>query len=331
MQIYAITSWSLLFAQEVSTVRELISFFVSNLLSLVLWHDVKRKRHLIKSLVLKHQGSEIHLETKKNHVSVIINICLTAIVLIQVVLTVLCVYLLFHSSVEYRKYFSLLMDIENGNVASIIITAMIIFMTYTVLLKLPALIAVLAGTLYYKCSELLANVSKSMEDMRCLVPQYREIFKIFQNYNELFKMVNEVEETFSSTSFLVLCSQWINLYLVLVTYFKIEDRGFSTAVSWECFARLILGSLTVVGVVLCASRISSQVRRIQTSLQLIHNSLMKDEEKNRRVIEVVKSMIDMEFPQMTAYGFVELKPEFIFSAFGSVLTYGLLVLNLKKE
>lgn len=143
-------------------------------------------------------------------------------------------------------YFSLLMDIEHGYTASIIITAMIIFLQYFVLVILLSLMAVLSGALYYKYSELLANFSASIENMHCLVPQYRAIFKLLQGYNQLYKMMDEIETTFSSTCFLVLCSQWLNLYHVLVAYFKMENKGFSTAVSWECVARLILGLLNSV-------------------------------------------------------------------------------------
>ncbi|GIY62958.1 hypothetical protein CEXT_688151 [Caerostris extrusa] len=71
-----------------------------------------------------------------------------------------------------------------------------------------------------------------------------------------------------------------------------------------------------------ASRISYQVFRVQTTLQVMYTKVGTAEPKT---LQIVKNMLDIKFPEMTAYGIVELKPALIVSSFGSVLKYGLLV------
>ncbi|KAF8777230.1 hypothetical protein HNY73_014139 [Argiope bruennichi] len=170
------------------------------------------------------------------------------------------------------------------------------------------------------------NLKKTLE----LSPQYKKVFEMMQHYNHLYHLAHKTERAFSLTALLLLCSQCLNVYLVLVTFFKVENETFSSALYWESVSRLFIGPLSISGVVLCASSIASQVRKIRVSLQMIHSSLLYEADKNHKTLQLVTSMMNTEFPQMTAYGILELKPSLILASLGSVLTYGLLVLNIKK-
>ncbi|GIY57655.1 uncharacterized protein CEXT_487861 [Caerostris extrusa] len=92
-------------------------------------------------------------------------------------------------------------------------------------------------------------------------------------------------------------------------------------------AELIFAVTLNVGVIMRASRISYQVFRVQTTLQVMYNKVGTAEPKT---LQIVKNMLDIKFPEMTAYGIVKLKPALIVSSFGSVLTYGLLVINVNR-
>ncbi|GIX74674.1 uncharacterized protein CDAR_366231 [Caerostris darwini] len=92
-------------------------------------------------------------------------------------------------------------------------------------------------------------------------------------------------------------------------------------------AQLFFAVILNIGVILCASRISYQVFRVQTSLQVMYNNKGTVEPKS---LQIVKDMLHVKFPEMTAYGMVKLKPALIVSSFGSVLTYGLLIMNVNR-
>ncbi|GIY29792.1 uncharacterized protein CEXT_780231 [Caerostris extrusa] len=92
-------------------------------------------------------------------------------------------------------------------------------------------------------------------------------------------------------------------------------------------SELIFAVILNVGVIMSASRISYQVFRVQTTLQVMHNKVGTAEPKT---LQIVKNMLEIKFPEMTAYGIVKLKPALIVSSFGSVLTYGLLVINVNR-
>ncbi|GFV68631.1 uncharacterized protein TNCV_2274941 [Trichonephila clavipes] len=167
--------------------------------------------------------------------------------------------------------------------------------------------------------------------MRYSEPNDKEIVIVMKRYNLLYQLALEVEKVFSLCSFLLLCSQGLNLCVVLILFTVLDSNSFSYVHTWECIPRLFLDPLIIVAVVLCGSRISSQIHRILTSLHLVYYALGYDMENNRETMKLVKNIIKVDFPQMTALGVLTIKPVLILSTFGSVLTYGLLVLSIKKK
>ncbi|GBN09875.1 hypothetical protein AVEN_31845-1 [Araneus ventricosus] len=204
---------------------------------------------------------------------------------------------------------------------------MIILMTSAILLMFPALVAMLSGAVYYAFSDLLGMFCEKLRNAQSFVVDYKVVMGLFQNYNDFSKMAHDVEKLLSSTSFLLLCSQWLNLYVVLVTYVMVDNKSFTTVHTWECIPRLILAPLTITILVFCASRVSSQVYKMRNHLRSIYNNL----DYNIETLHLVKKMIKTEVPQMTACSILSLKPVLILSLFGSVLTYGLLVLSIRKS
>ncbi|GFQ88852.1 uncharacterized protein TNCT_251861 [Trichonephila clavata] len=235
-------------------------------------------------------------------------------------------------SFSYRIYFSFFWLLIGESLLCQLLRSFIILINSTIFLNLPAVIAVLSGAIYYKFSDFLASLAVEVEELECSkYPKYNSILKLKENYNLLYKSGIEIEKTLSSTAFLLLCSQWVNLFVILVTFVVLDFNSFSTVHIWECIPRVILVPMIIVGVVLCGARVSSQTHRIQIGMQLIHNNLECDFETNWKTIQLVKSIMATNFPKMTAFGVFTIKPALIISILGSVLTYGLLVLSIKKN
>ncbi|GIY05079.1 uncharacterized protein CDAR_505641 [Caerostris darwini] len=137
---------------------------------------------------------------------------------------------------------------------------------------------ILGGTVYYKVSDLFKGICDYLENLNGISYKYSEIFKLLETYNLLYKYAHEIEKVFSTTSFLLLFCEWLNFLVVLIIFFKLENKGLSDVIIWESGFRLVLGSLIIIAVVLCASRISS-IRRFSSSiLQIIHNGLLRNED-----------------------------------------------------
>lgn len=72
------------------------------------------------------------------------------------------------------------------------------------------------------------------------------------------------------------------------------------------------------------------VQEMKIELQNIHEALMSAGKTDWELEKFVKTMVKPELQSISACGMVELKPSLILSVFGSLFTYGLLVLNLKN-
>ncbi|GIY40010.1 uncharacterized protein CEXT_176921 [Caerostris extrusa] len=178
----------------------------------------------------------------------------------------------------------------------VLIEGFIILMTYSALLILPALMTILCGTVYYKVSDLFKGICDYLENLNGISYKYSEIFKLLETYNLLLHVCAGNREGF-----------FYDFFSALVL--------------------LVLGSLIIIAVVLCASRISFQIRRFRSILQIIHNYMLRNEDSTFKTLQLIRTMMNMEFPRMTAGGILDLEPVLILSVFGSVLTYGLLIIH----
>ncbi|GBO01387.1 hypothetical protein AVEN_267472-1 [Araneus ventricosus] len=330
MQVYALVSWTILYSHGAATIEVLISFCVSNLFSMALWQDVNSKKNIVRSLVTKCHHLAYLLDVRRKQNNTVVNLSLFLSICTLVVLTAFYGFVISESSPEYIMYYSVFKTFGNHNIVSILVRSVMILITFSILYLVPSLVAIFVCAMYCKVSSLFRGMYENVKNVLKFAPQYKQVFEVMQKYNHLYQLAHQTERAFSLTALLLLCSQCLSVYLVLVTFFKVENESFSYALYWESIVRLIMGPLSITAVVLCGSSIASQVRKIQTCLQMIHSSLLYDADKNHKTLQLVSSMLNMEFPQMTAYGVLELKPSLILTSLGSVLTYGLLVLNIKK-
>ncbi|GIY05746.1 hypothetical protein CEXT_580651 [Caerostris extrusa] len=104
----------------------------------------------------------------------------------------------------------------------------------------------------------------------------------------------------------------------------------TTAIAWANAPTALMAPFYVIGITLCASRISSQVKNCNVCLQLLHDRLIYDTLVKGETLQLVKSMINRRFTSMSACS-VEFYANIILSIFGSLLTYGLLILNFKQS
>ncbi|KAF8796824.1 hypothetical protein HNY73_001161 [Argiope bruennichi] len=314
---------------KMSTPEVMIPFLIPNLISVALWHDIKRKRYLIKNLMMKCQTVATHLQVTNRNLNPVINIALALAILIPTLLAAFYGFIISETSVEYKMYYSFFRQLEDDSVTSVSVRTMIIFISFFIAFILPASLAILICTLYYIVGELFEDLYAKMKSVLKTNSHPNEIFKLLESYTMLFKVTHKTERAVSLTTFLLLCWQWLNTYIVLVSFFKMKTASHASSLHWESACRLILGLLILVAIVYRGYHISSHINDIEKKLQLKLNRLQGDADGNSKSLGFVQTMISMKFPSMTAYGITNLNPALVLATYGSVLTYGLLVLNIE--
>ncbi|GFT51341.1 uncharacterized protein TNCV_4954751 [Trichonephila clavipes] len=308
---------------------EVIVTFVSiNLLSLALWYYVYKKRARIRTLLITcHKMTS---QTDARNIKRVVNIYLSLVILISFLSATLCALSLKKSPVQYRMYYSLLVPFKEENMLCIVTRNITLQLSFFTMYAVPSFVAMLCGLIYCKCNEALSVLHGCVQNLSKVPFQY-EVSKLMKRHHLTLQLVCGVEKELSPLSFLLLCSLLLNMYKALATYIAVDNAILFSALIWDCVPAVTLMPLCLVGIIMSAARISSRISGIQASLQMNHNVLLNRDCLNLKTTELLRAMLKTEFPKMTSGGIMELKPGLIFSVFGTLFTYGLLIRSVKKE
>ncbi|GFR26393.1 uncharacterized protein TNCT_574521 [Trichonephila clavata] len=119
------------------------------------------------------------------------------------------------------------------------------------------------------------------------------------------------------------------MYIALSTYFATDAKAFTASLQWQSVPAMTLVPMCLISVAMYASKISKEIETMQENLQDLYNSSVRDLDSNRKTLRIIRAMLNTKFPCLTAGSVFELKRGLILSVFGSLFTYGLLVINIK--
>ncbi|GFV68635.1 uncharacterized protein TNCV_2274981 [Trichonephila clavipes] len=152
-----------------------------------------------------------------------------------------------------------------------------------------------------------------------------------KNHHQLYKLSRSLEQAFSTIVFLLLCSQTLSMYIALSSYFATDAKAFTATLKWQSVPAMTVVPVGLISVAMYASKISKEVETMQENLQDLYNSSVVDVEPCRETLQIIRAMMNTKFPCLTAGSVFELKRGLILSVFGSLFTYGLLVINIKSD
>ncbi|GFU31004.1 uncharacterized protein NPIL_244131 [Nephila pilipes] len=327
-QIYVLVTSLFLVIQEKAYAEIVASFTVVNLFSFVVWHIVYRSKNNVKSLIFEANRSLLILHKERKSYSMFINLCLILSMLIPIASATTSAFFMDNAPGAHRRYYSLFVNFSGLN--AFLIRCIFAQLTYTFMLSFPCCISVMCASLYYQCSCVFVSFNAFLMDTHKGIAPLHKILKLMDVYQLLHDLAQKTEEILSPITFVLLCSQLLSMYTALANFviFKNQDQFY--AIVWHCLAAITIVPAVLIGIILCAGRISCQARLIHTNLQQIHNTLIRKSEDNWESVLLVRSMMMTEFPVMTAANIMDLKHGVILSVFGTLFTYGLLIININR-
>ncbi|GFU10532.1 uncharacterized protein NPIL_102831 [Nephila pilipes] len=327
-QIYVLVTSLFLVSQEKAYVEIVASFIVVHLLSFVVWHLVYRGKNNIKSLIFEANRSLLILHKKRKSYSIFINLCLILSMLIPIASATTSAFFMDNAPEGHRRYYSLFVNVNGLN--AFLIRCILAQLTYTFMLSFPCCISVMCASLYYQCSCVFVSFNSSVVETYKGIAPLHKILKLMDVYQLLHELAQKTEEVLSPITFFLLSSQLLSMYTALANFLIFKNRDQHYPILWHCLASITILPATLIGTIFCAGRISCQARLIHTNLQQIHNTLIRKREVNWESVLLVRSMMMTEFPVMTAANIMDLKHGVILSVFGTLFTYGLLILNINR-
>lgn len=305
------------------------AFVFSCLLTLGIWYSTYHKRNQLRSLLIEFYKLEILLKKKNASRCSVINLGLLLSFLSTFISAVGLTVFLDESPVEFRVYY-LMNNIFDEYPNQYLIGGAISQFTFLTLYALPALIAVLCCAIYCKCSDLFVPFLEDIKRLSLSVPNSYALENMEIIHQRLYKLTHQVQNVIGNISFLVLFSQMLSMFLGLGNYMT-NRESLSVSQLCECVNSLILNPLLVVSLVQCGSKVSSQTAKTRYILQIIRSSLVRASRRDSKAVELVEVMLNTTFPNMSAGGFVNFRPGLTLSAFGSLFSYGLLILSTKDR
>lgn len=326
MHIYLLYVWLICIVKANTKFYFYLSSVCLVIISIATWVQVNKKKYTIKRFVIQFHRIGLLIGRKIKYPSCGINISL--FVGLFITFTSIACYLVTLSDHIHPVYTlnTFRIKIENKS-----IEFLVCFSTCSLLLCIMNLVSlvytVMCSSLYYICSELLNDFSEDIVILQCREPRREELIELLERHKLLHKLTLAVGHELSPIAFLLLCSQTLTMFTALSNVMNIGE--YTTWLTLP-LPSMVLTPCSVIGLTLSASRVQSKYREIHMALQNVYYCLIsqKKEKFDWNNVAVVKSILDIPVPTMTASGIVELKPGLILSVFGSLFTYGLLVLNI---
>lgn len=305
------------------------AFLFNCLLSLCIWYNTYHKRNQLRCLIIEFYKLEILFKKKNVSRCSIINLGLLLSFLTTFISAIGLTVFLDESSVAFRSYYfikNVLDEHPNRNWLG----GLVAECTFMTMYFMPAMGAVLCCAIYCKCSDLFEPFLEDLKRLSLSVPNRYALENLEIIHQHLYRLTYQVQNAIGNISFLVMFSQMLSMFVCLGNYI-LNHGSLSMSQIFELVPPLILNPLLLVSLVQCGSRISSQTAKTRYVLQRIRSRLVREVYGNSKSVELVEVMLNTTFPKMTAGGFVNFTPGLTLSAFGSLFSYGLLILSTRDR
>lgn len=195
------------------------------------------------------------------------------------------------------------------------------FLHFNISICFPMLSALLLNLIMYSWAEILKHYNNLLQNCLC-DSSFFENNNFLQLYFHIYNNLLDLNEILNYPTFVLIMFCFLYIYITL--YYAFSDNTFH----FNLLFCLICGCEILISLTLCASLIPEYLQNISTTAgQLIekfspdfHNSLF---------MLYLKRMEEKRIICISSCGMIHLKKKFMLSAAGVILTYELLIINLK--
>ncbi|GFY62864.1 uncharacterized protein TNIN_278941 [Trichonephila inaurata madagascariensis] len=198
------------------------------------------------------------------------------------------------------------------------------YMHYTIYLQYPCLFVVSISNLVYRYGLILVQFNSDVINMDfvAIPTKCREIVEV---YNGIEKKVRLLKDSLSTSLFIMLANSFFNFYTCLSTAFLRTNPPHYVL---EAVCNAFTGIFTITTLTIFLSRIPETMMTIKTTL----GSLIEEYQcclNGGKEIYLLERMEKKDIIYLSACNIIDFKKTFLLSAFGTVFTYGLIIVNIK--
>ncbi|CAL1301765.1 unnamed protein product [Larinioides sclopetarius] len=303
------------------------AYVFANLLSLPLWYSLLAKKNSIKSLIIQYQKINSLQKKSLPNRDAIINFAFAFCISIPVIAVTCCAAWISTDEVMKNCYGFFLPFQENF--AAVLLRFCVLLLVFTSQHIFPNSAAIICTVLYFKFSDLFNVFYEELQDLRGEYVNHYLMHSKMKQHTLLFRVAYELQDATSVICFLFLCSRMALMYFTLAT-FMLQPEGISPANAWEMMPVVVAAPLSIIFLTICCSMITAKIKNCVTTLQEIQTDKALKDKTEKETLRCLESMLSKRFPLISACNVVILDLRLNFTVFGSLFTYGLLFLSLKK-
>ncbi|GFR17005.1 uncharacterized protein TNCT_415481 [Trichonephila clavata] len=199
-----------------------------------------------------------------------------------------------------------------------------VYSYFAVYVEYPCLCTLSVCVLVHRYVLLLFQFDESLRKMEfSMFPT--KCFRVVNKYTEIEKKILLLKDTLSAPMFIMLLGSFFNIYTALSNTLKDDVPSYY----WiELGSNASTGTVIIFSLTFCCSRIPENMLKIKTTLgSLIDKHQFKYQNGNEEM-KCLKRVEKKDVIYMSAGDVVDFRISFLLTAFGTLLTYSILIVNL---
>ncbi|GFT88503.1 uncharacterized protein NPIL_113671 [Nephila pilipes] len=306
-----------------SDIKRGLAYIFIDVLSVFLWYSMRNKKKNLQTLIL-FANSNHHLSgasVNKNY-DLLINNC----ILINVISTILLATLftcLAHGEDDAVKFWTFGVECQSKTYKTVLnfIGGLAYYAVYT---EYPSFFALSICILVYRYGLILRHFNEYIKNMDFSTIS-NKCFEIANTYFVVEEKVRLLKDTLSLSLFLMLVSGFFNIYTALSNVLTNEIPLY---VSVELSSNAFTGGMIIFLLTIYCSRIPEYMIAIRQTLGSVIDKNQIAKLNMATELRLLKRIENKDAIYMSAVGVIYFKKSFLLPAFGTVLTYSVLIVKL---
>ncbi|GIY69716.1 uncharacterized protein CDAR_219991 [Caerostris darwini] len=313
-------------AFDLADLKIAIAYVLVDILSIVLRHSVLHQKKKIYRLMIILNLHKPQLKSKGRRIySRVIHFIILIIIILPFLLAALFVYLSIEEDdmVEFYTFGHYIAD----ETSRIFICYIGSYMYYVVYMAYPCFVTLSMCVLVFRCSLYLQQFNSKLKNIQ-LKAFHVKRFDIIGDYNMMLETVRLLKDSLSSPLFISLISSFLLMY---VTLYNILKEDIPTFYMVELICNTISAALILAVLSIFSYRFSHNFSEVSATAGMLLTNLNQSNLLHlcdKRTLFFIKRIEKQRTVHLSACGMLEIKRSFLFTAFGTLFTYGLLIVNL---
>lgn len=309
--------------------KALCAYGLSATFVFALWHIIRRNKGEMLKVTRKLLHLTCNLDFSYRGISVVNTVTLL-IVLVPVLSTPLMVYLMTLHEYRYYTFYFYSEKVERfaqSDYAYLFFK----YLAQCVLFEIfPGLVTLLYSTVCFRVCQKLRLYRESFSKFKQETVLSNSCF-ILRSYLQFIDFIGEIETVFTTVSFFLVVTNSLSVFTILATTFYYAERHVTPPTRAESFFTFITAGLYLIVNISFAAQVTVEVRKNSTLFHL----LLEHWKCNKKVlcaefVVLAEAIKERPVVQLSGCEMFYFKRNSILAVFGTLLTYGLLILQLKN-